>query len=195
MVDVMHWVIRAQRKEQLTSSSSISLSVDDRAEYRILRYSASFGSLSSSQQTVKLDSSSSLQDWCNGMQPLTSQGVLGIFRSGGDVEENTIQLHDQDKSQRMADSVLELLRRACMDTEGAVDEQALAAILSRVRHFCADQGGSVQKAGQILASNGRLGNLLWISADGAHQIRIASKDPLLLSFGVAYFLLFGAISL
>ena len=37
---------------------------------------------------------------------------------------------------------------------------------------------NVAKVGKLLASGGKLKNLVYLSFDAAHQIRIASKDPL-----------------
>ncbi|CAE7368948.1 unnamed protein product, partial [Symbiodinium sp. KB8] len=165
MIQVMHWIVRCRRKNLLASCQSISLSVDDRADFRMLRYRRD------------IPGTASLQQWCE-LEPLACEGVLGLFRLGGAVKENTLESHDEDKSRQMSESVLELLRRACQDEHGNVDEEALQAIQQRVQHFSADQCAAVQKCGKLLASGSSLQQVVWVSADPAHQIRIATKDPL-----------------
>jgi len=59
-----------------------------------------------------------------------------------------------------------------------LDEEALTSLQGRIRHFASDQGPSVGKCGKVLASEGRCPNLAYINFDAAHQVRIASKDPL-----------------
>jgi hypothetical protein len=119
----------------------------------------------------------SLKEWAE-MGQLIHEGVLGVFRSGGSAETNTIESHDIDKSQSMADSILAVSRRAFEDLEGDVDEDGLQQFLQQVRHFAADQGTAAQKCGQILANHEAFTNLVWVGQDPAHQVRIASKDPL-----------------
>ena len=198
MITVMHWAVRHFRKEKLKRAASVSLSVDDRADFRIIRYRCSYaGSLPTATHlavptaaaaptapaapVTSVDQGApgpqTLADWATEM-PLASEGVLGVFRTGGCVPENTIESHNADKSERMADSVLEVSRRAFQDTDGNVDNDALRLFLGRVRHFAADQGTSAQKCGQILANHEQLPNLIWVTQDPAHQVRIASKDPL-----------------
>ena len=112
------------------------------------------------------------------MEPLTAEGLLGVLRLGRDVSQNNIEQHDIDKSEKMADTVLEILQDVCSDTEGHVDKEALERICGRIQHFASDQGASVLKCGQVLTQRPQLSNLLWLSADAAHQVRIATKDPL-----------------
>ena len=38
MIRVMHWAVKTLRKKRLSEATSISLSVDDRKEYRLVRY-------------------------------------------------------------------------------------------------------------------------------------------------------------
>lgn len=187
MIQVMQWVLRANRLECLKAAASISLSVDDRADFRIVRYRCSFAStsdfLKATQQSPALSSKAppglepkSLQAWAD-MDPLVREGVLAVLKPNAGLE-NTIAKQDADKSQSMADSVLEAFSKACENVEGKIDEDALANILVKVKHFVADQGTSAQKSGQLLSTRPSLPNLIWVSQDPAHQVRIAAKDPL-----------------
>ena len=194
MIQIMHWVVRAQRKKVLCLAESISISVDDRADFRVMRYRCSFRSMEDFCQAAEaqaasavpaspavpaasLCKSSSLEEWA-AMEPLTAEGLLGVLRLGRDVSQNNIEQHDIDKSEKMADTVLEILQDVCSDTEGHVDKEALERICGRIQHFASDQGASVLKCGQVLTQRPQLSNLLWLSADAAHQVRIATKDPL-----------------
>ena len=44
MIQVMAWVLRSQRLKRLKAAASISISVDDRAEFRLVRYRCSYDS-------------------------------------------------------------------------------------------------------------------------------------------------------
>ena len=183
----MQWVLRANRLECLKAAASISVSVDDRAGFRIVRYRCSFAStadfLKSAQQSQALSGNApsclepkSLQAWAD-MDPLVHEGGVAVLKPAAGLE-NTIAKQDADKSQSMADSVLEAFSKACENVEGKIDEDSLANILVKVQHFVADQGTSAQKCGQLLSRHPSLPNLLCVSQDPAHQVRIAAKDPM-----------------
>ena len=118
-----------------------------------------------------------LDEWAE-LPVLAASGILGVYRVGADVPENTLQSHDEDKSEAMAKTVLEVIKRSCQDPEGQVDSEALEKVLMNVRHFASDQGPNVAKVGKVLVAGQKLKNLVYLSFDPAHQIRIASKDPL-----------------
>ena len=88
MIQIMHWVVRAQRKKVLCLAESISISVDDRADFRVMRYRCSFRSMEDFCQAAEaqaasavpaspavpaasLCKSSSLEEWA-AMEPLTA---------------------------------------------------------------------------------------------------------------------------
>lgn len=186
MIQVMHWVVRSQRKKLLLNAQSVSVSVDDRADFRLVRYRCSYRSwedftMATAATAVPavpaLSKSSTLEEWCS-MQPLIAEGALGVIRLGRNVPDNTVAQHDMDKSEKMADSVMAALRDVCADVDGNVDEEMLQRLCSRLQHYASDQGTSAAKCGQVLTQRPELPNLVWLSADMAHQVRIASKDPL-----------------
>ena len=185
MIHVMDRVIRADRLKTLHAASSISLSIDDRGDFRMVRYKCSFRSadaveaaaLDHRQPLQALTRASSLDDWCD-VEPLSSEGVLATFKLGGAVPTNTLLSHDADKSEKMADSVLEALKQTCSGPDGSYDEASFSEIASKVKHYASDQGAAALKAGHLLTQRPQLPKLVWASADPAHQVRIASKDPL-----------------
>eukprot|EP00435_Cladocopium_sp_Y103_P066441 s259_g28.t1 len=153
MIQVMHWAIKQLRKQRLQSARCISISVDDRQDFRILRYRCDLqeaGALPRATGPRSMvqypEASAGLEDWCN-VGPAAAEGILGVFRIGQDCPENTLESHNKDKSEAMADSVEEMLRRACQDPEGVVDNEALQHIRNHIFHFSSDQG-SVAKFSQ-----------------------------------------------
>ena len=185
MIQIMHWVVRSNHKTFLLHSESISISVDDRADFRVVRYRCSFASLeeclkasaASAVPASQLSKDSSLADWSS-IDALVSEGLLGVLRSGQNVSGNTIAEHDRDKSEKMAESIVQAVRQLCSDMEGNLDEDAFRQICSKIRRYASDQGASAAKSGQILSQLPELPSMVWLSADMAHQVRIASKDPL-----------------
>ena len=186
MIQVMAWILRSQRSQRLRFAASVSISVDDRGDFRIVRYRCSYDSLESfaaacqdhdRQELPTFTASSLLEEWCS-VGPLVHEGVLAVIRSGGNVKSNTVASHDQDKSERMADTVIDALRQSCADVDNNIDEDLFTKVSAKVQHYVSDQGGSAHKCGQLLSRRPELGNLVWVSCDAAHQVRIASKDPL-----------------
>ena len=185
MIMVMSWVVKEAQKDLLLQADSISLSVDDRKDYRILRYRCSAKPKALAAYTGLFEGPGpagpqvpeTLAEWALAA-PAACEGVLGVYRTGGDVPENTLELHDDDKSEVMANSIQELVRRACQDPAGQVDEDALQHIQGHVRHFASDQCAAAQKCGKLLSRQASLAKLVWVSADPAHQVRISCKDPL-----------------
>ena len=181
MILVMHWAVKSLRLNRLAEAKSISLSVDDRKDFRLLRYRCNLPSPSpeskvqGSQNATK--GPSCLEEWCDTC-PLAAEGLLGVYRLGQDVPENTLEAHDADKSVSMAKTVHELIKRACSDPEGVIDQSSYEDIKANIRHFASDQGPSVNRCGKVLASDGLLANLVYCSFDAAHQVRIGCKDPL-----------------
>ena len=182
----MAWILRSERLNRLKHAASISLSVDDRGEYRLVRYRCSYDSMQSftlactsdeKQRLPTITMQSKLEDWCS-VQPLVHEGVLAVIQSGGNVKSNTIQSHDQDKSERMAATIMEGLKQCCRNVDNQFDQESFFQICAKVQHYCSDQGSSARKCGQLLACKAELRSFVWVSCDMAHQVRIASKDPL-----------------
>ena len=185
MIHLMRWVVASQRLQILQQADSISISVDDRADFRVVRYKCSFRSVDAFKAACgsvvpaihSCSKESDLEAWCE-IEPLAKEGVLGVIRSGGNVPGNTIEAHNEDKSEKMAQTILTALRLACQDMDGHVDEDVFSRICSRIRHYASDQGSSAHKCGELLSQRPELTHLIWVSSDMAHQVRIASKDPL-----------------
>jgi hypothetical protein len=87
MISVMHWVTRSLRQKRLKQAKCISISVDDRADFRIVRYRCGMPAGSCGFEGF---AATSLKEWAE-MGQLIHEGVLGVFRSGGSAETNTIE--------------------------------------------------------------------------------------------------------
>ena len=187
MISVMSSVLQSERLKRLELAQSISLSVDDRGSFRIVRYRCGYLSPSDFEQACAGNlfsdqvgcgsGSTDLETLCS-YTPLMLEGVLGVIFTGGNVDANTIEAHDEDKSEKMKQSIMQCLKQACADSEGRTDMSKFQHICSRVRHFASDQGASAHKCGLLLSHQPELMNFLWVSCDMAHQVRIAAKDPL-----------------
>ena len=127
MICVLHWAVKDLRIKKLMQSKNISISIDDRKEYRVVRYKCSVPVAEvkdpedASQEGSKVQGMPSLEEWV-GKGPLSSEGVLGIFKVGVDASAES---HDMDKSESMAQSIWEILRRMCQDPEGHCNSEAL----------------------------------------------------------------------
>ena len=144
LIMVMHWAVKYFRKEKLQHARSISISVDDRKEYRLLRYRCSLqpsahqsagsaGDRSPGPQVPVAHGFRALEEWCSDCPTLATEGLLGVHRIGGSVREQQLEIHDEDKAQVMTSSVLDLLIEACRDPEGKVDSEALQHLQAHVR--------------------------------------------------------------
>ena len=202
MICVMHWAVKQIRNSRLSHAQTISLSVDDRKDFRLVRYRCSFvpnlpnsakkqeaeGTGHMAQGTDEIDTglchtpcaiefAQPLREWCKA-KPLNHDGILGVFKLGGNVAENTLESHDADKSHSMASSIYHVISQTCQNPDGEVDAKALQGIKSKIRHFCSDQGPKEAKCGKVLAASKEIPNLAWVSFDAAHQVRNAFRDPL-----------------
>ena len=72
MILVMHWAVKKYRKERLLQASSISISIDDRKDYRVMRYRCDLPAAKfvAHSQQFSVHSPVSLQ-----LQPLWRSGV------------------------------------------------------------------------------------------------------------------------
>lgn len=93
MVHVMACTLRAKKVQQLKAASCMSLALDDRGSYRLLRFKCDAGAGSGDRVTVS--------------------GILGVLYRGGDLPAQQIEDADNDYSQSMAESIIR-----CIETLG-----------------------------------------------------------------------------
>jgi len=152
MLAVMSEVTRSKKREVLRSAWSISLSLDDRKDYRLIRFR------------------------CHDDKGAVS-GILAVLRGGGRASIGTLQDLDEDKSKAVAESVVHAIKQLCAPAGGTLDQALEEHILQHIRHYVSDGGASVQRAGHILATS-VMPNLVLVSRDPSHTVRIAVRDPL-----------------
>ena len=215
LVVVIQEALRSVKRQQLREATSISIAHDDRKDYKLVRFRCdrvvlhgptvqrSHGPTTQSPASMPLRSPQAshsprlvhtvphgIDAMLLEAQPCSHEGVLGVMRVGGNVPENTIESHDQDKSVAMANSLLSCIKDFCTDWEGVLDKELFRHVLKNMKHTGSDQCRSVLKAGYMLTRGGEginspfpqggppCENLAWVSCDPAHQVRIAARDPL-----------------
>lgn len=161
MVEVMALVLRGRLRERLRRAHRITLVLDDRGPYRLIRYKCDApcpeGEL----------------DWPGGIA-----GCLGVLRRGGVAASRTVGDLDDDHSQAMAESVVLALRRVAHVPGVGVDEAFFESVKLKVHIGLADGGAPVQKCLRFLATSS-MPNMRLVSRDRAHAARISTQDPLL----------------
>ena len=166
LLQVMAEVFRERKREILRAATSISLSLDDRKDYRLLRF--------------RCDCGPSLAHYGrpHTSRPGVFQGVLGVLRGGG--VTSTLQMEDMetDKGEALADSIKLAIRHLCTPMgRSDLDADLNNHVLNSVTRYMADGGSVVQKAGVCLLHD-CMPNIVLISRDPSHTLRIAFKDPL-----------------
>ena len=176
MVEIMAEAVRVQKRQWLKTAWSITLSMDDRKDYRIVRFKcdAPVG-----PSVMPGGVSPALPVAPGGVAPAVSslcrRGILAVLRNGGR-KTVTLEQLDDDKSRDMALSVVGAIESFCTDA-GVLDEALQRHILQSVRTFTADGSKVAQKAARILRDE-HCRNMVLILRDPAHAVRIACRDPL-----------------
>lgn len=161
LIEVMAEVVRAKIRQVLRSAWSITISVDDRKEYRIVRFRCDHSGPGGSSGPA---------------EPGSASGILAVLCQGGTARETSIEDFDEDYSQRMCDSILRAIDMMCTPHGGALDTELRDHIRTCIRHYVSDAGSSAKRCGHMLSQV--LPNLAWCSRDPAHAVRIAVRDPL-----------------
>jgi len=158
MARVMQEAIRQDKREFLRKSTAISLSFDDRAGYKLVRYRATVagGTLAASQ----------------GASLPISEGLLGCIQC---LRGSTLEDLADDYAVRASKEILALLSRFCTPLGDSRDDALYDRVLLGVRSICAD--GALQKVAHVLRQSA-MPNVILIQRDPAHFIRIACKEPL-----------------
>jgi len=165
MVAVMSMVVRARIRQLLLSAYCITVSLDDRGPFRLLRFKCD---APRSLANIPKDS-----EWRG-----SATGCLGVLRRGGVSSSRSLDDLDEDYSRAMAESVRRIFRRYACNDDGDVDEPVLKDIFLKVRVGLADGAAAVQKCLRFLATSD-MPNMLLILRDLAHMIRNSTRDPLL----------------
>ena len=178
MVRVMSLVLRRRHKAALLAAKNVSLALDDRGAYRLVRYRCDVPWPGCGDASLTESSSSSCQVVCS------TSGVLAVLRRGGCPSSKTLEGISDDYSRRMSESVLRAIDRICTGGDNLVDQSSVDAIRAKVRIGVADGAAPVQKCLRFLAA-GSCPNMLALVRDCAHKARNSTRDPLIHHDGFA----------
>ena len=172
MVQIMAEVIRGAKREALRRSSAICLSLDDRGEFRLIRFRCCGPQLAASPGIFQRGIPQP------GQAELTSvrEGLFAVMRRGGAPAAESFETLDADYSDKMKDSILHAINSFCTPMGGALDAELRDHILRHVFTYTADGAASVVKCGKLLQHPCH--HLVLIIRDVAHQVRTSTMAPI-----------------
>ena len=182
MARIIREAIRQEKRRVLATSTCISLSLDDRKGYKLVRYRAALLAGPAASQAGPAASGDSAAG------PAAAQGsslahyfVEGILGCVQCLHGASLDDLADDYALRTCREVLALLQRFCTpEGENVKSDVLYNHVLAKVRSVVAD--GALQKVGQYLKSE-YMPNIVLIARDPAHMIRIACKEPLVRTSG------------
>ena len=153
LMQTMVGQIRSQKHVRLKLASFISIMVDDRGAYKVVRYRCD----------------------CADGSKLYDEGILTVIHKGGcgmQVEE-----WDDDFCEREAAAIIDGIKQFCT-LDAAFDKDLFSHFESHTLIFASDGCQAALKTGRVLKDKHLLPALVCILRDPAHAVRIAAKDPL-----------------
>lgn len=168
MALIMREVLREEKRAAIRESTSISLSFDDRAGFKLIRFRCDAAKSSLHSRT-------------------SVSGMVGCIQS---LRGSSLADFADDYAERTVREIEKVIQVFCTPLGGSVDEDLLAKFFGSVRSIVAD--GALQKVAQYL-QKAKMPNIVMICRDPAHMLRIAAKEPLVRSdrFGKQHERLFG----
>ncbi len=160
MTRILSEVRREEKRTWLANAHSVCISLDDRGEYRIIRFRCD----------AKDDSAAACPRW------EAKEGILATLRKNGNSREVELKDLDNDYGNEMKESIVRGLRRLATPMNGQCDEQLVATVLAKIHTFCADGASSVQKCGALLKA-GPCPGITLILRDPAHAVRTSLQEP------------------
>lgn len=169
MAAVLAEALRCTKRKWLSQASSICLSMDDKADYRIVRFKCNCDVPPPAGEGPRVG-------W-HALPPKGARrGILAVVRNGG-LCRRQIEDFDEDRSLETAESIVRAIKVFCTPLGEECDQELYTHILSNTRIFTADGGPKEQKAARILRER-YCQNIVLIIRDPAHAVRIACRDPL-----------------
>ena len=175
MTTIMAEVVREQKRMHLKQAESVSISVDDRGEFRLVRYRCSFkpGTCDGTGWHRESEAMrSATGDYAR-------EGVLALLRKHDNSSGMSLVDVDEDYSYEMKESIVRAVRRLFTPLHGVCDETEVQRFMCKVNTYVADGASSAQKAGAVMqAQGGGFPFLYLVLRDAAHQLRISTMGPL-----------------
>ena len=184
MVEMMAEAIRSRKRELLRQAESISIALDDRGEYRLVRfrcdcplgYAAGNWANFSGLSEIGEDTVSGLPLRAQARGPLgVREGVLCVLPRC-DADSMDLADLEKDHSDVMKESVLDAIRAFCTPLGCAVDHELEKHILQRIYTYTADGGSTVQKCGMLLKA-GLMPNISLLMRDTARTVCTSTEAP------------------
>ena len=158
-------VVRARTRSVLLAAHSVTIALDDRGAYRVIRF--------------RCDAAAKRTRETGGSSPKSyvsyHDGILGVHCTAA-TSDNTIAELDDDYSERMRDSVVSSMEDV-FHRDGEVDETSVNVVMAKVHTYIADGASSVQKCGALLRAS-RCRNIAMILRDPVHALRTSTSEPL-----------------
>lgn len=156
MCHVIRDAVRIFVHQQLHFAEAITLLVDDKAPWRLLRFKASLNATKFPDKPVL-------------------RGVLCVVATSDPAAAP--EDWDEDHSRRYASSVHNAVKGACSSADG-VDDTLFNVFREKVRVLCADGCAHAIKMLRILRQSS-FPNAIVLIKDFSHTIRICAKEPLM----------------
>ena len=167
-------VIRARTRAALLEAHSITLALDDRGPYRVIRYRCDVIAGCTTQAAV-----SPPRETERGLSQTVTyrDGILGVHCTAAR-KDSSLEDLDDDYSERMRDSVVTAVEQLFSgDVPGEIDTTNVQRVLGKVHTFLGDGASSVQKCGALLRA-GRCRNIALILRDPVHAMRTSTPESL-----------------
>ena len=179
MALIMREVPRKQKRLAISQATCISLSFDDRGGFKLIRFKCDGGPSLNSEASADGTPAAKCRE--------SVAGIIGCVQS---LRGTSLSDFAEDYADRTVKEIEKLVVAFCTPLGGTLDEALLAKFYTSVRSIVAD--GALQKVAQYLQKS-KMPNIVLITRDPAHMLRIAAKDPLVRSsrFGKQHERLFG----
>ena len=155
MFAIMSEVSRRRKRLWLSKAQSITITLDDRNEYKLLRFKCDYEA-----------------EWRG------RKGVLATLRRDGKAGMSQIEDFDDVYAQRQVDAIRGAVRQFCTTIDGAFDDDLFRHMCAHVRALGSDGAPSAVKTLHWLQRQ-LFTNAILCIRDPAHAVRIAIREPLL----------------
>ena len=177
MATILREVIRQEKRSLLRRTASISLSLDDRKGYKLVRFRcmapAGDPGASPGEDPSTQDAGASVRRALSTTGGWAYEGILGCVRC---LRGSSMEDFAEDYGVRAAAEVVTLLHQFCTPMAGAEDTLLFEEVARKVHALCAD--GALQKVAGVLRER-TFKQVVIVQRDPAHMVRIACKDPLM----------------
>ena len=163
MAEIIREVVRRRKRQWIRDCTSIALSFDDRQGYKLMRFrcDAPF-------PLITANVASEVPCAATPTAPVWQEGIVGCTDC---LMGCTLTDLADDYAMRTVDQVVKQIRAFC-----GHDEELYTKFSHSVRIVVVD--GALQKVAQFMGKT-HFPNIVLITRDPAHMVRIATRDPLL----------------